>query len=144
MKLYSVNDLKERYPEKPSNTTIYKYFKLEELKPYIVEEDGKKLREDGLEVLDSIRAKKEKYRPKFDTSTIQKQDNVNNDQEDKSYKIECSGLDPSDIKELINSLKDQLKVKDEQLQEKDRQIKELHQILYNTTNTITLQNGTIA
>lgn len=144
MKLYSVNDLRERYPDKPSSTTIYKYFKLEELSPYVVEDDGKKLKEDGLSVLDQIRAKNEKYRAKVDTSTRSYQEENNQSKEEKAYKIECSGIDASDIKDLINSLKDQLRVKDEQLKEKDQQIKELHQVLYNTTNTIALQNGTIA
>ena len=135
MKLYSVEDLKQRYDDKPSSATIYKYFKRKELEEYIIQDHGKKLTEEGVHILDEIRNNNKKYRGEVKEEPEDTQDNTSN--------FKTSNNNNSNYEVVIQALTEQLKVKDEQLKQKDLQITRLYDILEKNTNTIALQNGTL-
>lgn len=135
MKLYSVEDLKQRYEDKPSSATIYKYFKRKELEQYIVFDNGKKITEEGVIVLDKIRETNKKYRGE---AKVEQDIPFNN-------KSACKEVvEPSnDYSLIIQTLNEQLKIKDKQLEEKDQQLNKLYDLLEQHTQTITLQTRTL-
>lgn len=142
MSTYTVEDLQNRYEDKPSKTTIYNYFKREDIKPYVIEDGGLRLTEDGIIVLDTIRAKNKKYRVIKEERQDVLQENTEEKQENKDYN--------NSFNDMIQTLKKQLEIKDEQIQEKDKQIEQkdlqiskLHDIIQETTQTIAMQNGTL-
>lgn len=130
MDLLSIEDIQARYDDHPSRITVYKYLKEEELRPYIVIDGSKKLKAEGLEILDKIRERKEKFRPKPP---------ANNEKASKN------GTTGSDIyyTDLIDTLSAELDLLHDQLKIKDKQIETLTGLLDQQIKTIAFQSGAL-
>lgn len=133
MALYSVNDLIKLYNNEMTAQTIYKYFAKEELKDYVVQEKGKRLKAEGIPVLNQLRKDAEKYRQKKPSSS---NNNIINNEFQVNAEMQKLVVDAEKYKLLAEEYKKQVEIK-------DNQINELHQIITRHVDTIQKLNGTL-
>jgi len=132
MASYSVSELIKMYNNEMTAQTIYKYFAKEELKKYVIQDKGKKLKEEGIPILDQLRKDAEKYRQKKQIISSNEQTQNQNMFVDIQRQI----AETEKYKILAEEYKKQIEIK-------DNQIAELHQILTHHIDTIQRLNGTL-
>ena len=109
MALYSVNDLIKLYNNEMTAQTIYKYFAKEELKDYVVQEKGKRLKAEGIPVLNQLRKDAEKYRQKKPSSS---NNNIINNEFQVNAEMQKLVVDAEKYKLLAEEYKKQVEIKD--------------------------------
>lgn len=109
--LYTVKELAARF--NTSEVTIYKKFKLPNIKTFVVKEDGKfKLKEEGLTLLEEI------FNVKDEVNSINPEDEV-------------AATVASLSENLIDSLSSQINFLQEQILEKDKHIERSDELMKN-------------